>query len=117
MRFGLDSAESDGTLPAVGSTYSVDNQAVYDGVSRPGIRIISFAPMLKHGLFPLATILETLVKSGEDALGIPVEIEFAVRLPRQSGEVAEFSFLQIRPLTLSRDHQDLSLDNRSEERR
>jgi hypothetical protein len=111
MRFGLDVAETDGTLPAVGSTYSVDNQAVYDGVSRPGVRIISFAPMLKHGLFPLATILETLIKAGEDALGIPVEIEFAVRLPRQTGEAAEFGFLQIRPLTLSRDHQDLLLDN------
>jgi hypothetical protein len=111
MRFGLDVAETDGTLFAVGSTYSVDNQAVYDGVSRPGVRIISFAPMLKHGLFPLATILETLVKAGEDALGIPVEIEFAVRLPRQTGEAAEFGFLQIRPLTVSRDHQDLLLDN------
>ncbi len=111
MRFGLDVAETDGTLPAVGSTYSIDNQAVYDGVSRPGVRIISFAPMLKHGLFPLATILETLVKAGEDALGIPVEIEFAVRLPRLPGEAAEFGFLQIRPLTLSRDHQDLLLDN------
>ena len=51
------------------------------GVSRPGVRIVSFAPMLKHGLFPLATILEKLVRAGEDALGIPVEIEFAVRLP------------------------------------
>ncbi len=70
MRFGLDAAEADGTLPAVGSTYSVDNQAVYDGVSRPGVRIVSFAPMLKHEMFPLATILETLVKAGEDALGI-----------------------------------------------
>jgi hypothetical protein len=81
---------------------------VYDGVSRPGVRIVSFAPMLKHNLFPLPTILETLVKAGEHAaLGIPVEIEFAVRLPAQSGEVAEFGFLQIRPLTLSRDHQDL----------
>jgi hypothetical protein len=111
MRFSLDAAESDGTLPAVGSTYSVDNHAVYDGVSRPGMRIVSFAPMLKHGLFPLAAILEMLVKAGEDALGIPVEIEFAVRLPRRSGEAAEFGFLQIRPLTLSRDHQDLSLEN------
>ncbi len=109
MRFGLDAAEVDGTLSAVGSTYSVDNQAVYDGVSRPGVRIVSFAPMLKHGLFPLPTILETLVKAGEDALGIPVEIEFAVRLPRPSGEAAEFGFLQVRPLTLSRDHQDLSI--------
>jgi CheY-like chemotaxis protein len=111
MRFGLDVAEADGTLSAVGSTYSVDNQAVYDGVSRPGVRIVSFAPMLKQESFPLPTVLETLVKAGEDALGIPVEIEFAVRLSQQSGEAAEFGFLQIRPLTLAREHQDLSLDN------
>jgi CheY-like chemotaxis protein len=111
MRYSLDAAESDGTLSAVGSTYSVDNQAVYDGLSRPGMRIVSFAPMLKHGLFPLAAILETLVKAGEDALGIPVEIEFAVRLPQRTGEAAEFGFLQVRPLTLSRDHHDLLVDN------
>ncbi|MCU1302569.1 MAG: response regulator receiver protein [Candidatus Sulfotelmatobacter sp.] len=116
MRFSLDAAEADGTLSPVGSTYSVDNQAVYDGVSRPGVRIVSFAPMLKHGFFPLATILETLVKAGEDALGIPVEIEFAVRLPQAAGEVAEFGFLQVRPLTLSRDHQDLSLDKMDPQR-
>jgi hypothetical protein len=61
-------------------------------------------------MFPLAAIVETLVRAGEDALGIPVEIEFAVRLPRRSGEAAEFGFLQVRPLSLSRDHQDLSLD-------
>src|SRR5580692_50776 len=30
MRFGLDAAEADGTLSAVGSTYSDDNEAVYD---------------------------------------------------------------------------------------
>jgi hypothetical protein len=111
IRFPLDVAESDGTLPPVGSTYSPDNHAVYDGLSRPGVRVVSFAPMLKHNLFPLPAILETLVKAGEDALGIPVEIEFAVRLSRQSGECAEFGFLQVRPLTLSRDHQDLSLAN------
>ncbi len=111
MRFGLDAAEADGTLPAIASTYSVENEAVYDGVSRPGVRIVSFAPMLKHGMFPLAPILETLVRAGEDALGIPVEIEFAVRLPRHPRETAEFGFLQIRPLTLSRDHQDLSFEN------
>jgi CheY-like chemotaxis protein len=108
-RFGLNVAEADGTLDAVGSTYSADNHAVYDGLSRPGARIVTFAPMLKHGLFPLATILELLVKAGEDALGNPVEIEFAVRLPRSLEESAEFGFLQIRPLTLARDHQDLSL--------
>ena len=107
-RFGLDVAEADGTLHAVASTYSADNHAVYDGLSRPGSRVVTFAPMLKHGVFPLAAILEVLVKAGEDALGNPVEIEFAVRLPRAE-EPAEFGFLQIRPLTLARDHQDLTV--------
>ena len=110
MRFGLDVAEADGTLHAVGSTYSADNHAVYDGLSRPGSRLVTFAPMLKHGLFPLAQILEVLVKSGEDALGNPVEIEFAVSLPRGE-EAAEFGFLQIRPLTLARDNQDLTMED------
>jgi hypothetical protein len=107
-RFGLDVAEADGTLDPVASTYSADNHAVYDGISRPGARVVTFAPMLKHGIFPLATILEVLVRAGEDALGNPVEIEFAVRLPR-SDEPAEFGFLQIRPLTLARDQGDLTI--------
>jgi CheY-like chemotaxis protein len=109
-RFGLDVAEKDGTLHAVGSTYSADNQAVYDGLSRPGARVVTFAPTLKLGMFPLAPILELLVRSGEEALGNPVEIEFAVRLPRGE-EPAEFGFLQIRPLTLARDHQDLAIED------
>jgi len=63
-----------------------------------------------------------------------VEIEFAVRLPQQdgpasgqatigqatigqvSGQVAEFGFLQIRPLTLARDSEDLALDDVQPER-
>ena len=110
-RFSLDAAENDGTLRAVASTYSRDNHAVYDGVSRPGARIVTFAPMLKHATFPLAEILDDLVRAGEDGLGNPVEIEFAVRLPQQTGQVAEFGFLQIRPLTLARDTEDLALDD------
>src|SRR5579872_5391953 len=99
-RFDLNAAEADGTLPPVASTYSDDNEAIYDGMSRPGVRIVSFAPMLKHNVFPLSSILEMLVKAGEQALGIPVEIEFAVRLARQPGEPAEFGFLQDRKSTL-----------------
>ncbi len=110
MSFALEAAEADGTLSPVASTYSVDNEAIYEGVSRPGVRIVSFAPMLKHGMFPLAAILETLVRAAEEALGNPVEIEFAVCLPRHPRGLAEFGFLQVRPLTLARDHQDLALE-------
>jgi hypothetical protein len=110
VRFGLESAEADGTLSAVGSTYSSDNDAVYDGLSRPGARIVSFAPILKHEIFPLAPLLDQLSRVGQDALGQPVEIEFAVRLPKQPGDIAEFGFLQIRPLVLSREDEDLRIE-------
>jgi CheY-like chemotaxis protein len=110
VRFGLDAAESDGTLHWVGSTYSADNHAVYDGLSRPGARVVTFAPVLKHEVFPLAPLLEQLTDIGEDAFGRPVEIEFAVRLPNQSGETADFGFLQIRPLVLSREGEELRME-------
>ena len=46
-----------GALAALASTYSPENRALYDGISRDGPRLITFAPILKHGLFPLAEIL------------------------------------------------------------
>jgi CheY-like chemotaxis protein len=110
-RFGLDVAENDGTLNNLGSTYSVDNHIIYDGLSRPGTRIVSFAPILKHGVFPLASILERLIRIGDEAFGRPVEVEFAVRLPQRPQETAEFGFLQIRPLVLSREGEELRMDD------
>lgn len=108
--FGLDCAEQDGTLHAVGSTYSADNHVVYDGLSRPGARIVSFAPVLKHGLFPLPEILLQLMSIGEDAFGRPVEIEFAVRMSSDDVATAEFGFLQVRPLVLSREGEELRME-------
>jgi CheY-like chemotaxis protein len=115
-RFGLDVAEADGTLNNLGSAYSVDNNVIYDGISRAGTRIVSFAPILKHGVFPLASILERLTRIGDDAFGRPVEVEFAVRLPRTSQETAEFGFLQIRPLVLSREGEELRMEDVNSER-
>ena len=109
-RFGLSEAEADGTLQHVASTYSADNHVVYDGISRSGVRVVSFAPVLKHNVFPLAEILDLLTKIGEDAFGRPVEIEFAARLPNRPGEIADFGFLQIRPLVLSREGEELLLE-------
>jgi CheY-like chemotaxis protein len=116
LRFGLDAAESDGTLHNLGSTYSPDNNVIYDGLSRPGTRIVSFAPVLKHGVFPLSGILEQITRIGEDAFGRPVEAEFAVCLPKNPGEAAEFGFLQIRPLVLSREGEELRMEDVNPER-
>jgi CheY-like chemotaxis protein len=109
-QFALDAAEADGTLHRLASTYSADNHAVYDGLSRPGVRVVTFAPILKQGVFPLPAILDHLTRIGEEAFGRPVEIEFAVRLPQCPGEMADFGFLQIRPLVLSREGVELRMD-------
>jgi CheY-like chemotaxis protein len=100
-RFGLQEAEADGTLVALGSTYSPENNAITDGIGRPGMRLVSFAPILKHQVFPLAELLDTLLAIGREGTGTEVEIEFAVNLSVPSGEPPEFGFLQMRPLTMS----------------
>ena len=107
--FDLEAAEEDGALAAVGSTYSPENDAVYDGLSRPGPRVVTFAPVLKQDRFPLAEVIGTLMKNGEEGMGVPVEIEFAVSLATQPGKRSEFGFLQLRPLALTREMEDLEL--------
>jgi len=110
VRFELDAAQADGALQSLGSTYVSENHAIYDGVSRPGTRVVTFAPVLKHDVFPLAEILIRLMKIGEDAFARPVEIEFAVCLPQIPADSADFGFLQIRPLALSRDVQEVQTE-------
>ncbi len=105
-RYELDVAETDGTLAAVASTYSHENDAVYDGISRPGVRVISFASILKHGSFPLGTLLDRLLAIGRWGMGAPVEIEFAVDLAKR-----ELAFLQLRPLALSHEMLELVIED------
>jgi CheY-like chemotaxis protein len=107
--FDLADAEADGTLAALGSTYSAENEAVYDGLARPGPRLVTFAPILKHGLFPLPEVLATLMEAGERGMGTPVEIEFAVSLSAPAGGTREFGFVQMRPLALMRETEALEI--------
>lgn len=105
--YGLKVAEKDGTLHAVGSTYSPDNDVVTDGLSRAGVRLVNFAPVLKHGVFPLAEILEELLLVGGDAAAGPVELEFAVN--QSAVDKPEFGFLQMRPLALSYESEEVQI--------
>ncbi len=107
--YDLRVAEEDGTLAALASTYSPENDAVYDGTSRPGFRVVSFAPILKHEIFPLAELLDELLRLGARGCSAPVEVEFAVNLTVPPGSPVEFGFLQMRPLALSRELEELEI--------
>src|SRR5262249_7732188 len=103
QQFGLDAAEADGTLAAIGSPCPPGTDHIFDGISRPGVRLVSFAPVLKHEVFPLADILRLLLDISEQGTGGPVEIEFAANIAVPRGQPAEFAVLQIRPLALARE--------------
>jgi CheY-like chemotaxis protein len=91
---GLDLAEQHRTLDLVGSVWSRDDEALYDGIRRPGVRAVTFAPILKSEAFPLAGLLCRLLALGRAGMNNPVEIEFAVNLESSPPELA---VLQIRP--------------------
>lgn len=109
QRYGLDIAEEDGVLQYVGSTYSPENDALYDGLSRPGVRVVTFAPILRNKLMPLPQIIDLLLDMGTWGMGTPVEIEFAVTMGRDGG-VTDFGLLQMRPLVLSREMEELNVE-------
>lgn len=115
-RYGLDVAERDGTLHLVGSTYSADDDVIHDGLSRPGTRLVTFGPVLRHRLFPLAEIVELITDMGTWGMGTPVEIEFAVNLGGSNGQAKEFGMLQMRPLVLSRESEELHIEETEPEK-
>jgi len=109
--FPLAVAEKDGTLGWVASTYSPENDAVFDGISRPGVRLVSFAPILKQRAFPLPAALDRLMELGRWGMNTEVEIEFAVEMGTARGGSADFGFLQMRPMALSRELEELDTES------
>ena len=114
--FSLDEAEADGTLQPLASTYSPENDALYDGTSRVGLRVVTFAPILRDKIFPLPNIIELLMDMGSWGMGAPVEMEFAVTMSIPPRERKEFALLQLRPLGLSKDADPLEIEDVSRDR-
>lgn len=108
-KYPLKVSESDGTLYYVGSTYSQENDAIYDGISRQGVRVVTMASILKYHVFPLPEILELLLQMGSWGMGSPVEIEFAVNLSVPKGSPKEFGLLQMRPLVVNKELEGLDI--------
>jgi hypothetical protein len=108
--YDLRDAETDGVLSRVASTYSFENDVMYDGVSRDGLRVVTFAPILRHKIFPLSEIAELLLDMGSWGMGAPVEMEFAVNLSVPRSEPKQFSMLQMRPFGLRRESDSISIE-------
>jgi len=109
LRLNIKEAENDGTLKYIASTFDPYDQIIRDGIYDGGRKIITFANILEHEVFPLADILDKVLKVGEREMGRPVEIEFAVNLDYKENKENKFYLLQIRPIVDSNKSIDEDL--------
>ena len=116
LRLNLKDADADGLLKFIVSTYDPYDQIIRDGYYPGGRKILSFVNILQHDVFPLADTLDQILHVGQDEMGRPIEIEFAVNIDPVRAEqsptpTATFYLLQIRPIVDNKEvmEEDLTL--------
>ena len=111
LRLNLKDADADGSLKFIVSTYDPYDQVIRDGYYPGGRKILSFVNVLQHEVFPLADTLDQILHVGQDEMGRPIEIEFAVNIDPQNLGFATFYLLQVRPIVDNKEvmEEDLTL--------
>ena len=98
--FELSIAEQDGELYWAGSVISNTDNVLRDSLRYEGPRVITFPSFLKWETSPVPDILIDVLKMGENALGCPIEIEFAINMYKDDKKENEFCLLQIKPMVI-----------------
>jgi len=97
LKLPVKEADKDGALQYIASTYDPYDMVIRDGIYPGGRKVITFANILQHEVFPLARILQLVQEYGQSEMRRPVEIEFAVNLdPKEKS--GTFYLLQVRPM-------------------
>jgi hypothetical protein len=105
----LSDAEADGTLQYAASSYDPESDRIVIGLRGHGPRVLNFAPLLTLDDLPFNPLVQRLLALCQEALGAPVEVEFAVTVdPERS--MARFGFLQVRPMVVSEQVVDISAE-------
>lgn len=115
-RIPVNEAAKTGALRFIASTYNAYDGRIVDNDLGPGRKVITFANVLQHNVFPLAKIIEFMLRTGQYEMGRPVEIEFAGNIaPDANSSRAETKgtlyWLQIRPIVDKKEMLDDSILN------
>jgi hypothetical protein len=114
-RLDIDESERHGTLKHCASVYDPDNNSIVPGLTAFGPRIVNFANILKYEYIPMAKTIEVVLDVVKEALGSPVEIEFAIDLNKDKQGLASFYLLQIKPLLGNASDYTVSMDKINKE--
>ena len=104
LNLKVKEAEHDNSLNYIASTYDPYDQVIRDGIYDGGPKVITFACLLKHGVFPLPELLQMSMKYGAESMRRPVEIEFACNI--NNDRTGNLYLLQIRPIVDSKQMLD-----------
>ena len=117
-KINIENIKNDSSLDLIVSTYDKNDMIIRDGLYENGFPLVTFAGLLKYNVFPFVSLLKDVLELGRRGMGCPVQIEFAVNLPKNnSEEPLTFAVLQIRPLVPSYEHSKIKFaESISEER-
>lgn len=106
----LGTAELDGTLDYLCSTYDPQADRLIPGKTAVGPRALNFAPLLQLKKLPLNDLIRGILELCQEKLKNPVEIEFAMTFSPPS-----LGLLQVRPMVVSSQIIQLSLADLQQE--
>ncbi|NQT59636.1 MAG: phosphoenolpyruvate synthase [Bacteroidetes bacterium] len=109
-KLSVQDAANHGSLKYIASTYDLRSGRFSDSPNGEGQKVMTFSGILKYKSFPIAQIIQDILKLGEEIMNTPIEIEFAGNLNRPPEKLPEFSLLQIRPIVEGSEFDDINID-------
>jgi len=113
-KVAIDEAAHHYSVRKLASSFIPEDQRIRDFYTGEGYPVITFASILKYGEFPLGEILGRLLQIGEEGMGCPVEIEFAVNV--EHNIKPHFYLLQIRPMAVAQSRADVRISEEDKKR-
>jgi phosphoenolpyruvate synthase/pyruvate phosphate dikinase len=113
LRYGIQ----DGTLKEIADTYKHIDKRFSSGFwsEKDGNPVLTFNRQLKYNTFPMAQIINRVLQLGEEAMGCPVEIEFAGDFSTSDEEPSTFFLLQLRPYLRHEDNLTKEIEASNDE--
>jgi hypothetical protein len=102
----LSTAERDGVLDHLASTYDPQSDRLRLGISGQGPRVLDFAPILVGDTLSLNKLITRMLPLAERTAGCPVEMEFA--LDRNAEGQHRVCLLQMRPMVIPEGESKVS---------
>ncbi len=102
---------STGALKYMVSTFDYTDQMLRDNEYGDGRRVVTFANVLQHNVYPLSKCVDFMLTKGQEEMCRPIEIEFAGVIDENGNLKGRIYWLQIRPIIDRKDLVDDSVLN------